>query len=69
MAAAGVGEWVTSDKDDVTVVPAAGIKRARYAALLPRLAQLHFRFKYNLADNVRGTRIQTWPGELSLHFI
>lgn len=58
----GVGEWVTSDKDDVQLIAEAGIKRARYNALLPRLARLHFRFKYNLADGQRGTRIQTWPG-------
>lgn len=54
---------MTSDKDDVQLIAEAGIKRARYNALLPRLARLHFRFKYNLADGQRGTRIQTWPGK------
>ena len=56
---------MTSAEDAVHEVPEAGIKRARYASLLPRLAQLHFRFKYNLADGQRGTHIQTWPGRLT----
>lgn len=63
---AGYGQWVDSDKDDVTEVPQAHAKIAKYNSLLPRLARLHFRFKYNLMDGERGARIQSWPGKWQL---
>ena len=49
--------------DDIEEVPEFGIKIAKYTRLLPRLAQLHFRFKYNLTEGERGVHVQTWPGQ------
>lgn len=61
--AAGIGEWSNTDADDVEYVPEAKVKRARYRAVLPHYAQLHFRFKYTLADGQKGARLQQWPGK------